>query len=268
MKDQQSISPEAGEKFCELLDIIARLRAPGGCPWDQKQTVRSFKSYLLEESHELSEALDGSDPSQVKEELGDLFFQLGFINQLYNEQDHFSMKDVLQSIIDKMIRRHPHVFEGKTFASEAERKRDWAKIKARENKRKKKKTDEFAVPKSLPALTRSQRIASRVARTGFDWPDMETMMAKLSGEFQELSDTIASDDTRAIERQLGDLMFMLVNVARKFNINSEACLHDSTERFITCFTRMQKMIQDDDGDIVDLEPAALLTYWQQSKEKS
>jgi MazG family protein len=257
---------ETGKKFCELLEIIARLRSPEGCPWDQKQTVQTFKPYLIEETHELSEALENDDPNQIREELGDLFFQLGFINQLYEEKDIFSIEDVLQSIIDKMIRRHPHVFEGKTFKSYDEMRKNWAKVKEKENAKKKNKAYELDVPKSLPALIRGQKVASRAARTGFDWPDMQSLLEKLFEEFNTLTADALEDNKEKIEKSLGDLLFLLINLGRKCEINSEECLHRATNKFISRFKRMEELLSAENLSIGELDSKSQLDFWAKTKE--
>ncbi len=259
-------SKESGEKFSELLEIISRLRAPDGCPWDQKQTIDSFKPFFIEECHELSEALDSGDTDHIREELGDLFFQLGFINQLYQEKNNFTMPAVLQSIIDKMIRRHPHVFEDITFDSEDDMRRNWARIKEQENKKKKKKTYALDVPKSLPALSRSLRVSSRAARTGFDWPDVQSLQNKLSEEFAEISKAINSNNINEIEEELGDMLLMLVNVGRKFNINSEDCLHNATNKFIHRFKKMEDLISEENCTMEKMAPETQLKFWENAKK--
>jgi len=256
---------ETGKKFCELLEIIALLRSPAGCPWDQKQTVQTFKPYLIEETHELSEAMDNDDPNQIREELGDLFFQLGFINQLYEERDIFSIKDVLQSIIDKMIRRHPHVFAGKTFASYDEMSKNWARVKEKENSKKENKTYELDVPKSLPALIRGQKVASRAARTGFDWPDMQSLVEKLSDDFKILTDNTLKGNKEEIEKNMGDLLFSLVNLGRKSEVNSEECLKRATNRFIKRFKLMEELISAENLTIGELDSESQRKFWAKTK---
>ncbi|MFH1217492.1 MAG: nucleoside triphosphate pyrophosphohydrolase [Pseudomonadota bacterium] len=257
---------EAGNKFSELLDLIARLRAPGGCPWDQKQTVQSFKPYLIEETHELSEALEGSDPLQVREELGDMYFQIGFINQLYEEQDHFTICEVLQSIIDKMIRRHPHVFADTTFDSYEEMRRNWGKVKEKEKNAKKSRENELDVPKSLPALIRAQRVTSRVTRRGFDWPDMAGIVAKLDEEQKELMDAITTADKSRIKEELGDFLFLLTHLAGKFDLAAEECLHAATNKFVHRFKFMEEIITKESIIMETLDTDSLLSYWRIAKK--
>lgn len=257
---------KAGKKFCELLQIIELLRSPAGCPWDQKQTPQSFKSFFIEETHELTEALNEDDPQQVREELGDLFFQLGFINQLYEEQNLFTISDVLQSIIDKMIRRHPHVFENKSFATDAERSRSWAEIKEKENKSKNKKTYALDVPKTLPALIRAQRVCSRAARTGFEWPDQKKRVTEISKELIDALDSTEKPVENLAEK-IGDMMLMLVNFSSKENINSEEILHQSTDKFINRFKRMELLTEHEKTALADSGSKKQKELWAKAKEQ-
>lgn len=258
---------QGADKFAELLDLIDRLRAPGGCPWDRKQTVQSFKPYLIEETHELSEALDGEDPMQVREELGDMFFQIGFINHLFEEQEHFTISEVLQSIIDKMIRRHPHVFAGRTFDSYEDMRRNWGKVKEKEKHDKKSLENELDLPKSLPALIRAQRVTARVSRRGFDWPDMAGITAKFDEEQQGLLNAIAAADKNRIKQELGGLLLLLTHIAGKFDLAAEECLHGATNKFVRRFKSMEEIINNDTRTLESLDPESLLSYWHKAKER-
>ncbi len=253
--------------FVELIDIIKKLRAPDGCPWDKKQTPETLKPYLLEETHELSEAIDSGDHDHIKEELGDLFFQISFLTLVHEEQNIFTMEEALQAIIDKMIRRHPHVFTDEKFESEEAIRQNWQKIKAAEKKEKKEdKTDLLDVPKSLPALNRAQRVSSRVAAHGFEWPDTETLLAKFHEESQELEEAVQSGDKKHIAEELGDVFFMLINICRRHNLYGEDIMHQATDKFIRRYTGMAKLIQKDDKKVTELSSKDHLCYWQQAKE--
>lgn len=231
-----------GEKFIELLNIIKRLRAPDGCPWDQKQTPQSFKPYMLEEAHELAEAIDHNDFHNIKEELGDLFFQAAFINQLYAEDKKFSMVDVLQGIIDKMIRRHPHVFEDKKFSSYQEMRKNWLKIKVREGKKEK---NELDFPKSLPALTRALRVTERAARNGFPSPDEKTAQRELAENCARLCHVGEDDRQDDMARRIGGLLLAIVNLGRLNNIDCEEALNRETEVLVTSYNQAAHTRQND-----------------------
>jgi len=257
------------EKFLALLEIISRLRAPDGCPWDKKQTPQTFKQYLVEETHELLEAINDDNPSHICEELGDLLFQVIFLNNLYQEKNLFTLPDVIDSISAKMIRRHPHVFGSKTVDSEQELRQQWQAIKNQENKQKEQPRHPLdSIPKSLPALRRAQRVADRVAREGFDWPDISGAMDKVGEEFQELQEAIAHGAHGQIREEFGDLLFALAVVARKADIDGEDALHEATGKFTTRFLVLEKTITDQGKQIVDLDTEALLAIWRQTKSES
>ncbi len=230
---------QAGEKFVELIKIIKRLRGPGGCPWDQKQTPESFKPYMLEEAHELAEAIDSEDLLNIKEELGDLFFQVIFINLLYVENEQFSVAGVLQGIINKMVRRHPHVFEEKRFSSNREMRENWLRVKVQEGKKEK---NELDFPKSLPALTKTLRVTERAARNGFTVPDLKTLQAELDEKSGRLSRLIAGDCQQDMAALIGELLFILVDLGRLNGIDCEDALGRETKVFIN---RYNRAVQED-----------------------
>ncbi len=254
------------EHFRKLLQIIEQLRGPNGCPWDLKQTPQSFKSYLIEESHELAEAIDQNDPQLVCEELGDMFFQIAFLNRLYEEAGHFTMADALTAITSKMIRRHPHVFGDSSIDSLEELRKKWNEIKAQE-KNNVSSEDHFleAVPRSMPALRRAQRVSERAAQTGFEWQDVGEALAKLGEETSELRAAIASENQEAIREEIGDLLFVLVNITRLTATNAEDAMQQATDKFIGRFTSMQEIIQNTGETLSDQDHESLLSLWQQAK---
>jgi len=255
------------EKFLALLEIVSRLRAPDGCPWDQKQTPQTFKQYLVEETHELLEAINEDNPDHICEELGDLLFQIIFLNNLYQEKDIFTLSEVIDSISAKMIRRHPHVFGNKTVDSEQELRQQWQTIKAKENEKKGQPLRHHldSIPKSLPSLRRAQQVADRVARKGFDWPDLSGALDKVTEEFQELQEAFAQGTREQIREEFGDLLFALTVVARKADIDGEEALHEATAKFTTRFLKLEKIVADQGKQIADLDQNALLAIWQQKK---
>ncbi|MDG4476469.1 nucleoside triphosphate pyrophosphohydrolase [Thiovibrio frasassiensis] len=257
------------EKFIALIEIITRLRAPNGCPWDRKQTPQSFKQYLVEETHELLEAINDDDPSHICEELGDLLFQVIFLNNLYQEKNLFTLLDVIDSITTKMVRRHPHVFGNQTIESEQELRQQWQTIKNQENERKGHPRHPLdSIPKSLPALRRAQRVADRVAREGFDWPDLASALGKVDEEFAELHHAFAHGSRTDIREELGDLLFALTVLARKADIDGEDALHEATTKFSRRFLTLEKIMSKQGQQFVDLAPEALLLIWQQAKSEA
>lgn len=257
----------ASAKFDELVEIITRLRRPDGCPWDRKQTVETFRPYLLEEMHELFEALDHEDHQHIKEELGDMLFQIIFLGNLYEERNLFTVAEILETISAKMIRRHPHVFGDKKFNSEKEMRRNWNSIKKREKKDSGQKHKEiFSFPKSLPALFRAQRVSGQAVSSGFEWPDMEGVVAKLDEEIEELKEALASGNRQEIEDELGDLLFTTVNVSRKAGFEAETILQRSTEKFTRRFTKMSELAAEKNLSLEELDILAMQELWNQVKK--
>ncbi len=260
--------PNLTEKLKKLIGIIERLRAPDGCPWDRKQTPQTFKRYLLEETHELLEAINDDDPDSIREELGDLLFQLLFLNNLFQEKNLFTLEDVLDTISQKMIHRHPHVFGSERIDSVQELKRKWQEIKKQENAQKANSGDLFAsIPKSLPALRRAHRVAERAAREGFAWPDSASALAKLAEELAELQSAIANPSPEAICEELGDLLFAAVVVAGKTGVDGEDALHLATEKFSTRFQRLQQRLSQTGKNLDACDSAELLRLWRCAKDE-
>ena len=256
------------DKFNELVTIIRKLREPGGCPWDMKQTVESFRPYLLEETHELLESLDLDDSGLVKEELGDLLFQIIFLNNLYEEQGHFTLDEVLETICDKMIRRHPHVFGSAKINSEKDLRRNWNAIKMAENQEKGRGDKSiFSFPKSLPALQRAQRVSGRAVSSGFEWKDINDVFAKLDEEIQELKEALISADEEQILNEIGDMFFTMVNISRKAGFDAEATMHQATDKFIKRFTRIAEMAGEEGEKLEDLDIEAMQVLWSRVKKE-
>lgn len=258
----------AAAKLSELTEIITRLRQPDGCPWDRKQTVNSFRPYLIEELHELLEAIDLDDRPLIKEELGDLLFQVIFLSNLYEEQGSFTLAEVLDTITAKMIRRHPHVFGDTKVNSEKELRRNWNLVKTAENAAKGKKDHSiFKFPRSLPALNRAQRVSARAVSSGFEWPDLAAVFTKLEEEFAELKEATERGTRSEVEEEIGDLLFTMVNIARKSGFDAETTLQKATDKFINRFTKMANMAETDGRPLEDLDIPAMLNYWLQVKKE-
>lgn len=252
----------------KLTEIITRLRQPDGCPWDRKQTVTTFRPYMVEELHELLEAIDLDDRSLIKEELGDLLFQVIFLSNLYEEQDSFTLGEVIDTISAKMIRRHPHVFGDTKVASEKELRRNWNLIKTGENAAKGKKDRSiFSFPRSLPALNRAQRVSERAVSSGFEWPDLNAVFEKLEEEFAELKEADSNGNRLEIEEEIGDLLFTMVNIARKSGFDAETTLQKATDKFINRFTCMSKLAEAEGTPLEDLEISVMQKYWLRVKDE-
>lgn len=254
------------KKFNKLLELITTLRSPEGCPWDKKQTAQTFKPYLLEETHELSEAIDSGNIDHINEELGDLFFQVSFIGSLYEEAGAFSIDDCLQNIIDKMIHRHPHVFTDEVFESEEAIRQNWQKIKAAEKE--KPATEIIDAPKSLPALTRAQRVSSRIANQGFEWSSDQQLMDKLGEEMAELSQAVQDNNEANMKEEIGDVLIMLVNLCRRKGFYTEDLMHESVDGSIKRFSTMTRLIAEKAEDLTTLSDQEKVAYWREAKGSS
>ncbi len=252
-------------KINEFIEIISRLRGPEGCPWDQRQTPESLKKYILEESHELLEAIDNNAPQPVKEELGDLLFQILFLVNFYEENDQFTLSDVIDTISKKMIRRHPHVFGDSDIQCEKELRKNWDTIKAAE-KNKQESCLLGSIPKSLPALRRAQRVSERAARQGFDWPDQSYVIKKLDEEVTELREAINNNNKKEIAEEIGDTIFTLVNMSRLAGITAEEALKKTTEKFIDRFNALQNNIDSAKKNIADLSIKEIINIWNSTKK--
>ena len=216
-----------GDKFETLVRIMARLRAPDGCPWDREQTFDSIKPYTLEETYEVLDAIDARDWTELREELGDFILQAVFYAQMAGEAGHFSMADSLDAINRKLIRRHPHVFADGDASTPDAVKRKWDEIK-KEEKGEARKAILVGVSRSQPALAEAQQLTSKAATVGFDWKDRADVLAKLREELMELEEARTTDE---ISGEIGDVFFVLVNLARKYGVDAEQALRGSNAKF-------------------------------------
>jgi MazG family protein len=236
MSPEKPQRPE-GEAFQRLVELVRRLRGEGGCPWDREQTPLTIKSYVLEEAYELLEAVEGGEAAEVREELGDVCFQIVFLAELYREAGHFDLPAALEAARAKMIRRHPHVFGEAVVSGAAEVIERWHELKTEEGK-----GLLNSVPRSLPALLRAHRLGERAARVGFDFPGAGAAAAKLEEELGEFRTAMAAGDRERMQRELGDLLFACVNVARLLKISAEDALRGSLEKFAERFRHIEERL--------------------------
>lgn len=259
---------EAQKELQELINLIKKLRAPAGCPWDRKQKPLDIGKYVLDEAYEVADALETKDPHALKEELGDLFFQILFLAEMEAELNHFSLADVMSGIKEKMIRRHPHVFGDVQVTSVQEVKDNWQEIKKKERGYKSNEDSIFAtVPRSLPALKRAQKITAIASAYGFDWPKTADVLRKLKEELQEFDDALKSGSNDKIEEELGDIFFTLVNLSRFLSVDAETALSKTTGKFLHRFAYITEQLS---ASGISLEEAALKQMdklWNEVKEK-
>jgi ATP diphosphatase len=240
---------DIGAAVERLVDIMRKLRAPDGCPWDREQDLKSLRPYLIEEAYEVLEEMDrvsaGGPWAPLAEELGDLLFQIVFHAQLASEQRHFDLATVATAIADKLERRHPHVFgEGRAAGAE-QVLQNWAKLKADERKAKHGHQGSVldGVPKDAPGLQRAERLTEKASRIGFDWPDLGGVRAKLTEELGELDEALGQADRAAIEHELGDVLFTLANLGRKLGIAPEDALRAANARFTRRFHAVERGLE-------------------------
>ncbi|MFH1663009.1 MAG: nucleoside triphosphate pyrophosphohydrolase [Chloroflexota bacterium] len=254
--------PQDLSQFSALVDIIARLRGPGGCPWDRQQTHASLRDSLLEECYEVLEALDAGDNQRLSVELGDLLLQIVFHAQLSDEAGDFKMGDVINGITTKLIRRHPHVF-GSTDAKDVEEVMcNWEAIKKQERHEESSMLD--GAPKTMPSLAYSQEIQGRVARVGFDWEDDEGVIDKLDEEAGELKE---AETKERQEEEFGGLLFTLANIARRWGIDLEASLRGANLKFYRRFSCMEKLCRERGLDFAGLTFDEQNKLWEEAKNR-
>jgi tetrapyrrole methylase family protein/MazG family protein len=257
-----------GKEIERLIDIVAKLRAPGGCPWDREQTHRSILTCLLDEAYEFFEAVDENAPDKMREELGDLLLQIVLHAQIASEAGTFDIEGAAKDIGDKLIRRHPHVFGETRVSSSAEVIQNWERIKNREygDNRRKYMVDD--IPDALPALFRAEKMQRRVAQVGFDWNDVNPVMDKVEEEFGEFREAAAGGDTAHAEEELGDILFALVNVARHHKISAENALRAATYKFAKRFRFVEDKFREAGKDMREASLEEMDVFWEESKLNS
>ncbi len=246
-----------------LISIMERLRSPSGCPWDREQDMDSLIPYIIEEAYEVVDAVESSDTDELKQELGDLLFQIVFVAQIAKERDLFDIWDVISASVDKMIRRHPHVFGNEKASNSREALHSWNLAKKKERD-----TDDVldSIPSGLPALLYAQKVSEKASSTGFDWDTAEDILDKLYEEVAELRAAIKDGVREGIEDEIGDIIFTLVNIGRFFDINLEKSLRKTTQRFINRFHKMLFISQKKGKRFTHLTIGEMDRLWEEAKE--
>lgn len=260
----------AGDAFARLVEIMARLRAPGGCPWDREQSFDTIKPYLLEETYEVMDAIDARDWDGLSDELGDLLLQPVFFAQMAAEEGKFDIADSLAAINSKLVRRHPHVFAEGDARTADDVKRRWDEIKAEE-----KGADATPRPKgllagvsrSMPALVEAQQIASRAAGAGFDWPNVEQVVEKLHEELAELDEARKSGTPVEVAGEIGDLLFVLVNVARFLKVDPEQALRQTNAKFRRRFAHVEAGLEERGKTLRETNVDEMESLWREAKQQ-
>lgn len=257
----------AGDKFQQLVEIMARLRAPGGCPWDREQTFDTIKPYTLEETYEVLDAVDRRNWGELSEELGDFLLQAVFYAQMADEQKLFGIGDALDAINEKLVRRHPHVFGEESAQSAGDVKRIWGEVKAAEKKEKGKEQHGLldSVPRAMPALVEAQQISSRAAGVGFDWNTAEQVIEKLHEELAELDEARRGASQAELENEIGDLLFVLVNLARFVKVDPEQALRRTNAKFRERFGYIERKLAERGKKPKDANLEEMEDLWQEAK---
>ena len=249
----------------ELVNVIKKLRAPDGCPWDRKQTSESLVTPFLEEAYELIEAIYEKNPEKIKEELGDVLLHIVFQCVFAEEKGEFTIDDVIKEIVEKIKRRHPHVFGNLKTDSIEEINKNWEEIKAKEKGKENRKLLD-GVPKNLPSLFYAYKITKKVSKVGFDWPDLANMFEKLEEELEEFEDALLDNEKSKIEEELGDVLFMLVNLSRKLGINPEEALMKTNRKFIKRFNFIEEELKKKNLNFKDVNLEYMDKLWEKAKE--
>jgi len=256
----------------KLVDLVARLRGDNGCPWDKEQTRETLKPMLIEEAYEVLDALDGPDAMELKGELGDLLFQVVFHAQIAHEKGEFDLADVIDRLHEKMIRRHPHVFGGTDLKTAQDVLKNWEDIKAHERGVPSPSLPESGkslldgIPTKLPALHEAYQITAKAARVGFDWPDLASILQKLQEEAAELVAASRAGDDSHVAQEVGDLLFVAVNVARFLGIDPETALRRSNEKFGRRFRYVEAGIKQQGRELRDASLAEMDALWNEAKQ--
>jgi tetrapyrrole methylase family protein/MazG family protein len=252
--------------FEQLIAIMKRLRGPGGCPWDAEQTHESLTRYLLEETYEVIEAIEAKSSEHIKEELGDLLLQPVFHAAIAEEAGTFTMNDIITTLCDKLVRRHPHVFGDLQIADSAAQIENWEQIKKTE-KGTERASALSGVPPHLPALLKAQKITEKASRVGFDWEHVDQVMAKVLEELHEFEEAMAAGDNEHMEAELGDLLFAIVNLGRFLSINPEEALRKTITRFQSRFQYVEDSLHDR-GQQMNVTPLAEMDrLWEEAKQQ-
>jgi nucleoside triphosphate diphosphatase len=264
MFDWFKMNQSAANQFKKLCDIVAKLRAPGGCPWDREQTHESLLPALIEEAYEVAEAARAKDDAHFREELGDLLLLIVMHAEIARETGRFDIAKVVREISEKLVRRHPHVFGTSDARDAGAVLKQWEAIKREE-----KKGDSHylaRLPKTLPALVRAQKAQSKVARVNFDWTELRDVIAKIEEELSEMKETIQSKDEKMIGEESGDLLFAVVNLARKCKIDAECALQTATDKFVARFNRLEDELKTRGKKLGEVELTEMDEIWNQIKK--
>ena len=250
------------KKFEDLVELTQYLRGPEGCPWDKEQDLLSLRSYIIEEAYEVVQAIESDDRDEMIEEFGDLLHQVVFASQIAKDEKRFEISEVVDQLHNKLVRRHPHVFGEEKAKNAEEAVKTWHSQKLKEKTRKNKLLD---IPRSMPALLRAQRVGEKASQVGFDWDNIQDVITKVKEEIAEIEDELKNGDREKLEKEWGDLLFAVVNLARHLKIEGETVAHQSTEKFIERFGKVEERSKEKGKLLTEMSLDEMDEIWEEVK---
>ena len=258
---------ETLNSLSKLIKITETLMGDDGCPWDKVQTRESLKPYLVEETYEVLEALDTNDPEKIKDELGDLLYQILFHSKISSLKGEFDFRDVIDNLSKKMVRRHPHVFKGEKLNTPDQVIGQWEEIKKKENNKANQKSILDSIPINLPSLIRAQKLQKKAAKEGFDWEQINDVFDKLDEEIKEFKEAVLKKNPADIQSEIGDIIFVITNIAKFYNVDAEEALRSTNNKFIKRFQYIEQKIEGKGKTLKDCPLEEMERYWQEAKNR-
>jgi len=258
---------ETLNSLSKLIKITETLMGDDGCPWDKVQTRESLKPYLVEETYEVLEALDENNPEKIKDELGDLLYQILFHSKISSLKGEFNFGDVIDNLSEKMVRRHPHVFKGGKLNTPDQVIRQWEEIKKKENNKANQKSILDSIPINLPSLIRAQKLQKKAAKEGFDWEQINEVFDKLDEEIKEFKEAVLKKKNTDIQSEIGDIIFVITNIAKFYKVDAEEALRSTNNKFIKRFQYIEQKIEGKGRTLKDCPLEEMERYWQEAKNR-
>ena len=258
---------ETLNSLSKLIKITDTLMGEDGCPWDKVQTRESLKPYLVEETYEVLDALDANDPEKIKDELGDLLYQILFHSKISSLKGEFNFRDVINNLSEKMVRRHPHVFKEGELNTPDQVVKQWEEIKRNEKNQANQKSILDNIPKNLPSLLRAQKLQKKAAKEGFDWDQINDVFDKLDEEIGEFKEAVLKKKSADIQNEIGDIIFVITNIAKCYKIDAEEALRSTNNKFIKRFQYIEQKIEAKGKTLKDSPLEEMERYWQEAKNK-
>ena len=258
---------ETLNSLSKLIKITETLMGDDGCPWDKVQTRESLKPYLVEETYEVLEALDTNDPEKIKDELGDLLYQILFHSKISSLKGEFDFRDVIDNLSEKMVRRHPHVFKGGKLNTPDQVIGQWEEIKKKENNKANQKSILDSIPINLPSLIRAQKLQKKAAKEGFDWEQINDVFDKLDEEIKEFKEAVLKKNPADIQSEIGDIIFVITNIAKFYKVDAEEALRSTNNKFIKRFQYIEQKLEGKGKTLKDSPLEEMERYWQEAKNK-